>query len=793
MKKTSWSKRRSITSTPFFAFIHKYSVFFVSLLFFFTVCLCFEDSIKVVAMVLMPLVLIVGVLRFQKLRERVSFPLIVLFLIALVDGISISYAVSTKLALYEFLPVLTAFCMALLLLMLAKGSELQPGRWIAGVLEGNAALAGIVSVDLISTRMISTPILSFLGKFTDGYSHLSVLVPGTRINSIYSNPNVFASIVGIGVLLSLGLVLSSQRLAERCFHTVCLFINALSFVLSFSMGASAMIFMAFLVYFLLERKEQRSTLLFLMVETLILTVCAAGLVSVTSLQEWDGVQPIPLLCMAVGGASLCVLDGLVGRRLAGKLRGGRAVWIVVCGVFALLVAYVVAALLWTEGITLQGGEPLTRSAYLSPGEYTLEADLDGSVTITIYSRNAQEVVMGTRTVLYWGTPSEDVCFTVPEDSLVVYFYFSTAQDYYLDSAAYEGINGSGSIPLKYKLLPDFIANRLQGVLSSTTWTQRVIFFADGMRLFRQSPVIGLGMGAFESKLKSVQSFYFVTQYVHNHYIQTLTDTGIVGLVLFVTLIGISAAAVLLARKKKNIHPLLPAIGAVLVFMAGHAATEIIFSVYSYLPMAFGVFILIGICCGHALPKINNRVKVGLLIPIALSLCVFSVLLSENMMAAKAFQRNPTFSGLAAVIEYDKFERVDYMMAYVTNSLNPVLDVDDEIRRQADIYAEQLSKLDSNIIPYRLAEYYLYTNRMEYGLEMAEKYVRYVASDSQAWQQTFDLLERYEVNDESYRAGVLKIYQLMKTWNDENMGMIIVDDETMSFLARLEEQGTGISE
>lgn len=793
MRKTSWSKRRSIASIPLFAFIGKYSALFVSLLFFFAVCLCFEDSIKVTAMVLMSLVLIIGVLRFPKLRDRVSFPLILLFLITLIDGISISYAVSTKLALYEFLPVLAAFCIALLLLMLARGTGSQPGRWVAVVLEGSAALSGLISVDLISTRLISTPVLSFLGRFTDGFSRLSVLVQGTRINSIYSNPNVFASIVGLGVLLSLGLVLSSQGRVERCFHTFCLFISALSFVLSVSLGASATIVVAFLAYLLLERRERRGALLFLMAETLMFTLCAAAAVSVTSFQEWDGVQPIPLLCMAAGGAALCLLDGLIGRRLAGRLRGGKTVLLIVCGVFALLAAYVVTALLWTEGITIQEGESLTRSAYPAPGEYTLEADLDGSVTVNIYSQNAQEVVMGTRNTLYWGKPSEDVPFTVPEDSLVVYFVFYADQPYYLDNVTYQGIGGSGSLPLKYKLLPEFIARRLQGVLASTTWTQRLTFFSDGMRLFRESPVIGLGMGSFENRLKSVQSFYFVTQYVHNHYIQTLTDTGIVGLVLFVSLIGISAAAVLLARRKETVHPLLPAAGAALVFMAGHAATEIIFSIYSYLPMAFGVFILIGLCCDQALPEISRRIKTGILAVIALLLCIFAVLLGENMRAAKAFQRNPTFSGLTAAIGYDRFERVDYMLAYVTNSLNPSLDVDDNIRRQADIYAEQLSRMDSNFIPFRLTEYYLRTDRVERGLEMAEKYVRYVASDEQAWQQTFDLLEKYETDSEVYRAGVLRIYQMLNEWNDENMGTVSVDEETMAFLARMEGQDPEISE
>lgn len=38
----------------------------------------------------------------------------------------------------------------------------------------------------------------------------------------------------------------------------------------------------------------------------------------------------------------------------------------------------------------------------------------------------------------------------------------------------------------------------------------------------------------------------------------------------------------------------PCLGAALVFMAGHTAAEVIFANYAYLPVAFGVFVLVGL-------------------------------------------------------------------------------------------------------------------------------------------------------------------------------------------------------
>ena len=269
------------------------------------------------------------------------------------------------------------------------------------------------------------------------------------------------------------------------------------------------------------------------------------------------------------------------------------------------------------------------------------------------------------------------------------------------------------------LLPSFIANRLQGILANQNAIQRVVFFSDGMKLFRRSPIVGLGMGAFENGASSVQSFYYEAKHVHNQYIQTLIDTGIVGLILFIGLLGISAAAVLLSRKKGNWPPLAPALGAALVFMAGHAATEVVFTSYCYLPMAFGVFALVGICCGDALPvgMLVQRVKNGVLAVIAVLLVIFAVLLGRNIEAMTLIRRNPTFDALDEAVKLDVFEDSDYMLTYVTNSLR--FPDDEVVQQQADVYAEQLSELNSNIIPYYLAEYYFQTDRLEQALAMLE--------------------------------------------------------------------------
>lgn len=756
--------------------------YLAAVLFFLTICLSAASTAKGMAVICILLAVAAVIFRFSTLRDRVALPLAALALVVLMDGISMFYAVSGKFALYEFLKVILSFCLALILLAFTGGEGVTPGRRIASVLERAAALAGVVSIDLLSTRWISTLVLSFLGLFSSDYESLAGVEAGTRMTSMFDNPNVFASCAGLGVLLSLALALSSERERERMSHVVCLFINALAFVLAFSMGATAVIIVAFLVYLVLEFKERRAGLFILMAETLILTLAGAALVSMTALEAWDGFQPTPLLCMIVGAAALCLLDRFVGRPIAGKLEThGKALLIVIAGVLVVLAAGVFAAYNLTGGVTLQAGESLRRSAYPDPGEYVLTVQADGPVTVRVESQNQQDTMMHTSTVIYKGDLA-GAAFTVPEDSLVLYFNFSAAQDVRIESVSYEGEGGTGSVPLGYKLLPGFIANRLQGLFANQNAIQRVVFFEDAIKLFRRSPVIGLGLGSFENGIKGVQSFYYETKYAHNHYVQTLAETGVIGLILFAGLLAVSAAAVLLERRRQDAHVLTPALGAALVFMAGHAATEVNFSFYAYLPLAFGVFALINLCCGRALPApwLGRKAKGWSLAGASALMAVFFFLLCGNMTAASLVSKNPTFDSLTRALELDKFEWADHMLSYVISVSNA--NGDAEILARADEYAERLSKVDSNTVPLYLAEYYLRSGRTEQGLAMVEKYVDYVSSDPTTWQRAFGLLEAYAEDTEEYRAGVARIAQLLADWNAENMGEITLDESAQDFLA-----------
>ena len=748
-----------------------------AVLFFFGTCLCSPDTVRSMTILLILLALSAAFLFWERLRERLTPPVLALALMVLMDGVSCFYALSGKFALDQMLKIVSAFCIALILLAAIRTS--RPERALAVTLEGFSAIAGLVSIDYMSTRWVSTPVLTALGWFTSDYANLPAVEEGVRMTPILIYPNTFATCMGVGVLLALGLLITEHRPKVRIPHLICLSISALAFVLVFSLGACVMILPAFLALLALTGKENRIGMLILMTEALLVTLLCAFPISMTSMTVWTGPRPIPLLCAVGGAAALCALDLLAGRRLAARLEGhGKAVLGFCAVLLCALVAFLVAGCTLTTGVTLQAGETLRRSVYPAPGTYTVAAEGNGDPVVVIRSQNRAETIMHTNSELYQG-PLSQAAFTVPEDSLVVWFTFTAEGKTRLESVRYHGESGSGSVPLGYRLLPGFIANRLQGLRANQNAIQRFAFFEDGLKLFARRPVIGLGLGAYGNAINSVQSFYYYTYYTHNHVIQAMAETGIIGLALFLGLLAVSAACIWRGRKR----PLAPALGAALVFISCHSCLDGVFSYFATLPMVYCVFAGIGLCCGDTIPLPEKKaLHGGLTLGICGLLVVFGALLSCNIAAYNIVTDPSELEQLERAAALDPFEKADYMLTYVVQVTGT--EPEGKIRERADGYAARLGKLSSNIIPYHLAEYYLDSGRIGPGFEMAEQYVNYVSADSAAWDKTFRLLERYERDTPEYRAGVAHIAGLLDAWNGENMGEIVLSERAQAFIDRL---------
>lgn len=499
-----------------------------------------------------------------------------------VSGASVIYASSRKFALYGFLNILAGFCLLLLLLSFCRN-----GKRLSGILAISLGFLSFVSIDLLGTRLIYDGFVSLLSLFTEAYADLGGVEVGVRMLSLLDFPNVYSGCAGIGVLLSLGLCQEAETKWEKRVYLVTLFVNSLGFVLSFSMGATATIILAFLAYLFLEKKEKKGPLLLLMIETLVLSLALTFPIYATAFEAWDGVNVVPTLLTMVGAVLLILVDAALQKsKLASLWFQGKKITYVFVGVVSLLFLYGLLAVTITTAAEIEPGERLLRAAYPEAGDYVLSVDSDAPVNVLIQSQNEEQTMMHTYSNLYRGSESE-IAFTVPDGSKVLYVTFTTGEATTIHAAT---LDDGTKIPLHYPILPGFIVNRLQGLFANQNAIQRTVFFEDGMKLFAKNPLFGLGMGSFENAIHGVQGFYYETKYVHNHYIQVLLETGIVGFLCFVGMLGGFFLA--LWKRRKEEIPFLPTTIALLLFMASHGFVEVVWSISYYLVLVFGVFALI---------------------------------------------------------------------------------------------------------------------------------------------------------------------------------------------------------
>ncbi|MFX4261309.1 O-antigen ligase family protein [Pelotomaculum propionicicum] len=62
-------------------------------------------------------------------------------------------------------------------------------------------------------------------------------------------------------------------------------------------------------------------------------------------------------------------------------------------------------------------------------------------------------------------------------------------------------------------------------------TERVYFFQDAMKMFKERPIIGWGGGGWQEAYHAYQSYFYNSNQVHGHYFQIMVETGIIGILL----------------------------------------------------------------------------------------------------------------------------------------------------------------------------------------------------------------------------------------------------------------------
>lgn len=761
----------------------------------FAACFVYETEKKVAFWAAAAIVAICATPHFRRrLRERCSIFFLLVTAYILLAGASTFYAYAPKFALSEFSRLLGGYAIFLAVFSFAK-METMPN--VAAVFCGATGILSLLHLDAASGGLFAHDIMRKFQTWTGGYfndlnGNLTYGYGPTsnRLNGLFGNSNSMATMCAIGIFLALYLLLRAKG-PRRLLPCAVLIVNAVTFLMCISLGATLSLGLTVLVVLVcLKGAHNRLSFLLITMETLLVAAAVAVLsFPYMGLNVPQGYRV--LVYCAVGWLVLFALDWLLRPRLIDFLC--KKIQFLLIGILTLVVLLGAAlgiAATQTSSVTLQGSDTLIKRFFPGTGTCQITLQLEDEAKVYISSTSKAEILKETATELYNNSYQSPITLEVPEDAVEIQVYIAPLDGgtVTVHGISYEGTEKSAQITPGYRFIPNEILARLQGLSTNHSVMLRLSLMGDGLKMWKQAPIFGRGLGGFENGLSSVQTFFYESKYAHSHYVQALCDLGVVGMVLYVAIL-VSAVASLwhLRRNEEEGKSLFPAmLGAVLMIVI-HGGLEISMSVAEVLLIAFGMFGMVAVVAPMpvAIQKHGKLIAWVISIPLAVLAAIYGCLLIQNVRAAKIVsQETVTSTQLKECVDMDVFERDDYRLTYVVAAMSIQ---DEEVYAQADIYADELQQGYSNAVGSYLTEYYLHRGYYEKAAAASAKFLQYTRSNPESWNEQFHIFEDAILSgkDAAQLEQIsLDTYEQMIKTNEQQIDDIMLDDRSTAFVTRL---------
>ena len=732
-----------------------------------------------------------------RFRQRLCVPVLGLLAFAILYGAAAIYTPFGASGLKEFYKFLAAFSLAVILLARYDRAD------VPGLLWGGAAVSSVValvSLDMSCGQVLFGPFNALMNALGTDYTSALPEYLSARVNGLYNDANVTACLFSLALFMALYLLQNSTCVWRRLAASLLAGVNAVSLLLTGSRGALLCFAAACLVWLLMERAN-RVGLFLLLVETAVAMVAAA---TPASSMVTRGDETAVALCL-LSGVVLWALDILADRRLEPLLSAHKKAALAAVGVVAVIcAAYGVAAMTVKGAYTFDSTELVARRVELPAGTYTLAAPLDENVRVTLLGQTAYEKMRGQYETLY-DSASGETEFTVPEGMVMTRW-----QLYAPEGTVVEGVKLTDGqlFQMGYPLLPAFIADRLLLGMGSS-FALRVEFDKDAWKIFSTAPIFGRGLGSTENLTRSVQSFQYESKYAHNHLLQTMADTGLVGTVFALAFV-LGSAWLCLQAVRRGKDGLAAALLAAWVMMNLHSLMEINFSVRGFKCFAYMLLMMPILLYAQPLidgdtAKIRKKSKTAsiiLAVGYVLYLTAFGGLLESARMTdrkAEQFQTSDVYEYLdflRGCVRGNVFDHDSYQRSYVANAVQL-----NDRAYNGDLakYVKQLRASSTYENDSALARYY-YLPRQEWSemFDCSLKGIRQVRSSPDGWNYQMDFY-RTEVlpamgadNVSVFVDGVLALGNALDAMNDEGrLEPVALNETNQSFLTlcrSVQEQG-----
>lgn len=679
---------------------------------------------------------------------------------------------------------------SLALLLVARGRRED----VRGLLHGFlwvCALIALLCLDLACAGALFDSFASLMLKLgSSTYIYLPGYTQGSsRFNGIYNDANLSGGLFALAMFVGVGLIVGGKDWKERLLASIPTGIAATGFVVAVSRGAMLALALSALIYLAVAGRGKRLnvffTLLSLGVGALIFGVVASNLLLQDALMGTWVAVPCGLL--------VWVLSEFPGRLLAKVLEGkALAITLSLVGIGALCLGGIFFAFNQTQPYVFESGSYLYRGVTVASGEeYSLHGDWDGGdeVTVLVYGSTREQELLHQNQVCYNG-PLSQATFTVPNgvDRVLIQVRGPAGKE--LRSLA---LSDGTEIPMDYKYLPDSIVNRLQkNLFHDSSFLLRLQYDIDGWKLFLQSPLIGHGLGSTGRMAASVQPYYYESLYLHNHVLQVLNETGIVGLAAFGAFM-LGAAWLLLRRLRQDGDPLAAALFACWAMMNLHGLMEISFSIRMYQCAAYFLLMLVIVAYQPPLEgKHSGAIGVGTVVLSMGWIAVTFGLIFGSQVAQERFNKldvdemsySQFMSELSTLDWMDCYTDLDYK----ANMIYVALEYGGESGlKVASRYADQLmAKREFNACYMAANYYYLPQGELEGYFSALQVGLGQERANSKAWNSVLTLCTHslYPLSADqmdAYIDGLVSIREQMEQANEELLVDIVLEPSNQALL------------
>ena len=266
--------------------------------------------------------------------------------------------------------------------------------------------------------------------------------------------------------------------------------------------------------------------------------------------------------------------------------------------------------------------------------------------------------------------------------------------------------------------------KLENLRDDTSTIQRLSFYQKSISLYNEKPLYGHGLGSW--KYKSLENDIsdnnkiLVPYYTHNDFLQTLMETGLMGLIIYLIFFFLLIRNILTFRTNKTFTPMI----LVLVLVTFNSMINFpLHRTQEYIPFI--------ICCSFIFSKrdFNEKNKKSNLLTIILILLIPSVVIANYEYRSLKVQKilmndyaNNTFS-----LDIKEIEKIDYKLPNLSSNSVPVSTYLSRYYFNETLFNESIKLLNYSLVANKydlmtqelLLKNYIFTNKTNKAFDLVK--------------------------------------------------------------------------